>query len=230
MRRPLAAGVAAGVAGLLGLVLVPLAPSADATSAAPSAAKACRRPAHGFVPRQARIPAVGRTVPVVVVPRTKDGAVGAVPTTESGKWVLSMDPQTKPGSRRGSVLLAGHTWPDGSALGNAMLQHLDKGARVFLLGKSGRRACYRVTERESYPADHVPARKAFRSSGPERIVIVACSGRRLGPGNWTRRTIWYASPAYPHPAKPAPAPAPPPSSGSDGGLLGGVLGGLLGGG
>jgi len=24
---------------------------------------------------------------------------------------------------------------------------------------------------------------------------VVCSGRRLGPGNWEKRTIWFARPA-----------------------------------
>jgi len=26
------------------------------------------------------------------------------------------------------------------------------------------------------------------------VVIVVCSGERLGPGDWTHRTLWFASP------------------------------------
>lgn len=186
----------------------------------------CKRPRHGFVPTRARIPAIGRSVRVVEVGRTSSGAVGAVPTTDANKWVMSMDPQTLPASRRGSVLLAGHTWPDGSALGNAMLKNLHRGDRIVLAGKNHKVACYRVSERKSYPVNDVPSRSAFRSSGNERVVIVACSGKRLSPGHWSRRTLWYAVPVKPQ-AKPAPSSGgtqPPPSSTPSGGGLLGILG------
>lgn len=199
--------------------------SASATTqAAGVAAKAsCKHPGHAFDPTRAQLPSLGRTVKVVEVQRTSSGAIGAVPTTDNNKWVMSMDPQTRPGSHHGTVILAGHTWPDGSALGNAMLANLQPGDQIVLTA-NGKQACYQITERESYPVNHVPARKAFRSDGPSRIVIVACSGKRLGPGNWSRRTLWYGSPVKdaPPPPPPPPPPTPPPS----GGLLGGILGGL----
>ncbi|MCX6397377.1 MAG: class F sortase [Propionibacteriales bacterium] len=184
----------------------------------------CKRPANGFVPSRAEIPAIGRTVKVIQVKRTSSGQVGAGPVTQEGKWLMAMDPQTKPASRKGSVILSGHTWPDGSALGNAMLRDLHRGDGIVLTGSNGRRACYRITERTSYPVDEVPRNKAFRYWGPEQVVIVACSGKRLGPGNWTRRTIWYGVPVAPTP----PPPAQPPAEEEPPSLLGGLLGGLLG--
>lgn len=190
------------------------------------AAVACERPARGFVPTRASIPAIGRTVRVIQVRRTSRNQVGAGPVTEAGKWLMAMDPHNRPASRRGSVLLSAHTWPDGSALGNALLRNLHEGEGVVMRRKNGVRACYRVTKRTSYPAKKVP-RSALRSTGPERLVIVACSGKRLGPGKWTRRTLWYASPMLPAPTPPS---APPPAEEPDGGGLGGLLGGLLGGG
>lgn len=203
-------------------VAVPTAVTAD------QAGVACKRPARGFVPSHARIPAIGRTVRVIQVERTRDNAVGAGPVTEGGKWLMAMDPHTKPASRRGTVILSGHTWPDGSALGNAMLRDLQRGHKVTMLGKDGRQACYRIKERSQYPADRVPRKKAFRYWGPEQMVIVTCSGKRRGPGDWSHRTIWYAVPLLPPPPPPAPAPDPPEDEDSGGSLLGGLLGGLLG--
>lgn len=185
----------------------------------------CKRPAHGFVPSQAQIPAIGRTVRVIQVQRTSSGAIGAGPVTEQGKWLMSMDPKTRPGSHHGSVILAGHTWPDGSALGNAMLRNLQPGDQIVLTGDNGQRACYQIAKRQSYPVNQVPSKKAFRSNGPEQVVIVSCSGKRLGPGNWTRRTLWYGDPVKDAPPPPPPAPTPPSSPPSNGGLLG-LLGAL----
>jgi hypothetical protein len=175
-----------------------------------TAAERCNRPTRGFVPARAEIPAIGRTVKVIQVERESNGQIGAGPTTTEGKWLMSMDPKTKPGSHQGSVLLSGHTWPDGSALGNAMLDHLWAGNGI-VLSVGYTRACYKINKRESYPVDDVP-RRIFRTTGYEEVVIVACSGKRLGPGNWTRRTLWYATPWVPErPASPPPPSNPPPS-------------------
>lgn len=213
--------------------------SADATTSVPAgSAAACQRPAHGFVPVAVSLPALGRTVGVVQVRRTRANAVGGGPLTGRGKWLMAMDPVTRPAAGRGTVILSGHAWPDGSALGNAMVRYLQVGHRVKLFGKKGQRACYEITQRTSYPANAVPVRKAFRPRGPEQLVIVTCSGRRLGPGHWTRRTIWYAVPIVPAPSTSAgSAPTQPSagswaggstSSGTGGDLLGGLLGGLFG--
>lgn len=199
------------------------APTVSARTTDPS----CKRPAQGFTPSQATIPAIGRSVRVIRVARTSDNQAGAGPVTEEGKWLMAMDPHTLPGGHRGTVLLSGHTYPDGSALGNAMLGNLGAGDRVVLTGSKGKKACYRISQRKSYPANKVPSDTAFRNSGPEQMVIVACSGTRTGPGRWTHRTLWYAVPDFPAststPPKP-PADDDPPTG------LGGLLGGLLGGG
>ncbi|MFL6024735.1 MAG: class F sortase [Marmoricola sp.] len=208
---------------LTALLLVSFATtSADGSTSASNAAERCKRPARGFVPTYAGIPAIGRSVKVIQVQRKSNGQIGAGPTTTEGKWLMSMDPKTKPGSHQGSVLLAGHTWPDGSALGNAMLENLWTGNGI-VLSNGDTRACYRVNRRSSYPADEVPS-SAFRTSGPEQVVVVACSGKRLGPGNWTRRTLWFATPwtpaPPPEPTSPSPQPSPPPQNCLLCGLLG----------
>lgn len=215
--------------GLL-LAAMSLCLTVDAGSAAPPVATKesvpCERPGHGFKPTKARIPAVGKTVGVVVVQRTADNQVGAGPTTEAGKWLMAMDPQTRPGSGRGTVLLSAHTWPDGSALGNAMLAKLGSGDRITLVGKYGEQACYGIHKRVSYPKDDVPP-EAFSANGFERLVIVTCSGKRYGPGNWSHRTIWYAKVVVPQAPPPAPDDDAPSDDGSSS-LLGGLLGGFLG--
>jgi hypothetical protein len=221
-------------AGLLALVLVQGAllgvdssavagPSGDSAATRAPQAIACKRPAHRFVPTRAQLPSLGRTVRVIQVKRTSSGAVGAAPVTDAGKRVIAMDPRTKPGSRHGSVLLNGHTWPDGSAIGNAMLQNLWKSDGIVLADKDGHRACYVVSKRKSYPVHQVPERNAFRSSGPEQVVIVACSGKRTSPGHWTRRTLWYAKPLTPAPPPPPPS-SSPPSAEPDSGVFGGLFG------
>src|ERR1700741_3547094 len=139
-------------------------------------AQRCKRPAHGFVPTKAGIPAIGRTVSVIQVKRTKSGQIGAGPVTQRGKGLIGMDPKRHPGGHRGSVILSGDTWPGGSALGNAMLEHLWTGNGIILAGAHDT-ACYRINRRKSYPANQVPSKYIFRSEGPEQVVIVACSGK-----------------------------------------------------
>ena len=79
------------------------------------------------------------------------------------------------------------------SLGNRMLAHLHEHDRVVVSG-GGHRLCYRVTERvEVLAADGLP--RYYAKAGPPRLAILACSGTRLGPGVWTKRTVWFASPA-----------------------------------
>ncbi|MDQ6522994.1 class F sortase [Nocardioides sp. LHD-245] len=183
---------ALAVAAALGGVAVP---GADAIPAERVRAAACTTPAGPFSPATASVPAIGRSVSVVRVRRTPAGAVGTPPVTKRGKWLMGLDPQVRPGGGKGTVIMAAHTWPDNSALGNALLRSLGVGDRLRLAnGKASATACYQVTKRKKYAAAKVPRKKAFRWWGPEQLVIVVCSGKRLGPGRWTHRTIWYATP------------------------------------
>jgi hypothetical protein len=99
----------------------------------------------------------------------------------------------RPGDPAGNVLLNAHTWPDGSALGNRLLAGLHKGDRIVVRGVDTR-LCYRVTERIEVPADKKMPRY-YAKTGRPQLAILVCSGRRLGPGNWEKRTIWFASPS-----------------------------------
>jgi hypothetical protein len=95
------------------------------------------------------------------------------------------------------VRLNAHTYPwsgaYGSALGNRLLLRLHTGDRIIVSGPDGQRLCYRVTKRVQVRAGQ-PLRGYYSDSGPSRLAILVCSGKRRGPGNWSHRTIWYAKP------------------------------------
>ena len=211
----LAAGAAVLVAGVVVAFLVVLRPADDAGPArvtrAPATAtatatpqpepsttiaprSACDRVRHGFTPRTISVPGATRAAAIVTPPRDAAGIPGTPPLTEAGKaefaWDLAQG--TRPGDRRGNVIVNAHTWPDGSALGNRLLAALHRGDLVDVRGEKVR-LCYRVTERVEVPAATLMPRY-YRKDGPPRLAILTCSGRRLGPGIWTRRTVWFASP------------------------------------
>jgi sortase (surface protein transpeptidase) len=132
---------------------------------------------------------------VVHPPRETDGVPGTPPLTTRGKSLFAWDREQgiRPGDLAGNVLLNAHTWPDGSALGNRLLARLHVGDRIVVRGADAR-LCYRVTERVEVPADaNMP--RYYDTAGPPQLAILVCSGRRLGPGNWEKRTIWFASPS-----------------------------------
>lgn len=133
--------------------------------------------------------------PVIAPPRDARGVPGVPPLSAAGKTVFAWDSEqrVRPGDPRGHALLNAHTWPDGSALGNRLLDHLHRGDRVEVRG-GGALLCYRVTERVEVPGDR-PMPRYYARTGPHQLAIVVCSGRRLGPGVWEKRTVWFARPA-----------------------------------
>lgn len=151
---------------------------------------------EAFVPARVRVPGVGAR-DVVGLPRDASGTTGVPPVSTEGKSQFAWDaPGVRPGSSRGNVLLNAHTWPDGSALGNQLLEVLDRGDVIAVLGAEGQRLCYRVTDRVQVPFD-APGDRYYDAAGPAQVAIVVCSGTRLGPGAWTHRTLWFGTPVAP---------------------------------
>jgi hypothetical protein len=201
----LAAGVVVGVGGgdRLGgqpaYALVP--PDIPTTSPSPTTSptpttqprQACPTTGRPFVPRTITVRGVTRRARVVAPPRV-NGVPGAPPLTSAGKQQFAWDRKwRRPGSRHGNVLLNAHVWPDGSAVGNRLLAKLHRGDRIVVRGRHHRKLCYRVTERiQVYPRQAL--RRYYKWSGRPQLALVVCSGRRLGPGVWEKRTIWFASP------------------------------------
>jgi hypothetical protein len=171
-------------------------PAAPTPSVAPAKAKAvtCSPGSRPFEPRQISVPGVVRAATVVMPPRESGGVPGTPPLTTTGKTEFAYDraQHVQPGDRAGNVLLNAHTWPDGTALGNHLLSGLQVGGRILVEGP-GTSLCYRVTQRVEVLASNGLA-SYYDRTGPPQLAIVVCSGRRLGPGIWTKRTVWFASP------------------------------------
>jgi len=167
----------------------------SSSAAGSSVRHSCAEASRPFVPTRISVPGVVARAGVIAPPRDARGVPGVPPLTEEGKRLFAWDrgQGIRPGARRGNVLLNAHTWPDGSALGNRLLSGLRKGDRIVVRGAHGR-LCFRVTERVEVPADR-PMHRYYARRGPHRLAIVVCSGRRLGPGVWEKRTVWFASPS-----------------------------------
>ena len=169
--------------------------STSTTTASPTTAtRACNVVPHSFRPRTITMPHITRHAKVVTPPRVAKRVPGAPPLTTAGKEMFAYDLKQgiEPGDPHGHVLLNAHVWPDGSAVGNRMLAKLHKGDRVVVFGKY-LKLCYRVVKRVTVLAS-VGLPGYYRKTGPPRLAFVTCSGKRLGPGRWTKRTVWYAAP------------------------------------
>jgi hypothetical protein len=162
-------------------------------NAGSASASVCSNPARkAFSPSRAAVANVGRSITVLALGRTAGGFPGLPPLTSSGKKVFAWDREgPKPGSAFGNVRFNAHTWPDGSALGNRLLARLKVGNRIVLYG-DGVALCYRVNRKVVTTPNRLGG--YYSTTGKPKLAIVVCSGRRLGPGNWTNRTIWYAKP------------------------------------
>ena len=159
----------------------------------------CAQVDRGFRPTSLTIDGVLRSTRVLSRGQDPGGVPQTPPLTERGKWQFAWDRAagTRPGGTEGVVRLTAHTYPrDGStipALGNLLLARLSRGAQLEVSGAGGERLCYRVTRRRQVPAA-ASLSGYYSTTGPPRLAILVCSGLRRGPGDWSRRTVWYAEP------------------------------------
>jgi hypothetical protein len=205
-RLRLAAGVVAALL-VVALAVWVLRPPADAPVAARPTPTATPTPtptpkpspcetqtSEPFTPTRITFPGVVRDAKVLALPRDGRDVPSIPPLSQTGKQQVAWDrpPGIKPGSPKGNVLLNAHTWPDGSALGNRLLDGLRKGDRIIVRGKDAT-LCYEVDRRVEVLASSGYS-PYFDREGPPQVALLVCSGQRLGPRNWTHRTIWFASP------------------------------------
>lgn len=171
-------------------------PVAEPALVGPSPRRSCGSAARPFTPHRISVPGVTSAAEVVTPARDPQGVPGIPPLTGAGKVVFAWDREQgiRPGDPAGNVLLNAHTWPDGSALGNRLLAGLREGGRIVVHGRGGQRLCYRVHERvEVVAADGMP--RYYDQDGPPQLALIVCSGRRLAPGVWEKRTVWFAAPS-----------------------------------
>jgi hypothetical protein len=162
--------------------------------------KPCYRGATApFTPTRITVPGVTRDATVLALPRDANNVPQAPPISSTGKtqFAWSIPPDPMPGSDKGNTLLNAHTWPDGTALGNKLLDGLQVGDRLIVHGHSphgkAQTLCYKVTKRVVIVASD-GSLEYYEREGPPQLALIVCSPPRLGPGNWLHRTIWYASP------------------------------------
>ena len=100
----------------------------------------------------------------------------------------------KAGAKRGAFNLLAHTYPPGqSALGNQLFDVLQVGDVIVVSGASNTLR-YQVTERLQVDVADYPQQRVLDTTSPHVLTLTICSGERLGPGNWSMRTVWIATP------------------------------------
>lgn len=145
-----------------------------------------------FTPKRVDVPGIAKNLKVLALPRDGRDVPSVPPTAAKRAIAWDRPPGIEPGSDRGNVLMNAHTWPDGTALGNLLLEKLEKGDRIIVRG-GGKTLCYEV-EREVEVRAADGFAEYYDREGPPQLAFLVCSGQRLGPGNWTHRTIWFAKP------------------------------------
>ena len=177
-----------GVVGAVG----PLVATQASMAKKPTCSKKNKR---AFVPVAAKLGGLPRTR-ILALPRTTAGVPSTPPLTDSGKRLFAWDrPGIRPASGAGHVLLNAHVWPDGTALGDTLNAKLRVGNVIKVRGKLGRVQCYRVVKRVvATPSLRLTKKYYGTRTSKHRLAIITCSGTRLGPGNWTHRTVWFAKP------------------------------------
>ena len=184
------ATVPAGAAGVGG------ASSASAVAAEPSAKKkGCASKGKKFRPTTLGIKRVTKKRTVLALGRDSRNVPRSPPLSDRGKWQLAWDAKDdiKAGAKHGVIKLNAHTYPDGSALGNLLINGLYDGAKIVVRGARGQQRCYQVIARVQVPAEK-RYKRYYRTDGPGRLAIAVCSGTRRGAGDWSHRTVWFAKP------------------------------------
>lgn len=144
-----------------------------------------------ITPVRIAIPNVTRSAAVLALSRDQYGIPGVPPVSDSGKLAFGWDaPGLRPGVAAGNAIMTAHTYPDGSALGNRLMAGLQEGDRMTVFGPGKAQLCYRVFDRVQIPFN-ASGQWFYDDVGPHDLVFIVCSGTRLGPGEWTHRTIWY---------------------------------------
>lgn len=189
--RPLAAVIAA----VMVMSIVPLAVSIPANAMVRQKAKCSHRNGTPFVPVSVFSRGLGRVEVKALKPR-RNGLPQTLPLTSAGKTKIAWDkPSFRPGAATGHVLMSAHVWPDGSAVGNRLNLTLKRGKIIKVMGAQGQVQCYRLSQR----VVKKPSRRLAKSfygdvHSAHRLVILTCTGVRRGPGDWSLRSLWFATP------------------------------------
>ena len=170
-----------------------VAPKATLTPNKPK--RHCSRGRRIFAPTEVVVPGTGSRDVQSLAP--EDDGTAPAPTGLDPS-VFAWDNTSAKARGGGSLILTAHTYPgDTNALGNQLIRQLKPGEMLRVRGTNGV-ACYRVQERRFVPlASKEAAQDALNKmyvDQSHKLVIYVCDGLRRGPGDWSARTVWFATP------------------------------------
>ncbi|WP_404387368.1 sortase domain-bontaining protein [Humibacillus xanthopallidus] len=166
-------------------------PTADAPRAAAVLTSPCR-------PTGLLIDALEVDAPVIEIGLERDGSLG-VPA-ERDRRKAGWYPSVLAGAARGTVLMDGHTYRDGSAIFTTdSTARAELGTVLRLTCDDGSVVSYRLTELrsdltpETYP-DFISSRRLYAADGPAQLVMITCTGWNPLRQVWDNRAVLIATP------------------------------------
>ncbi|TDE36497.1 class F sortase [Actinomadura sp. 6K520] len=146
-----------------------------ATGGDPAAAgTAGRGPAAPARPVELTVPSVGLHTAVVPMGVDRRGAMALPGDVSRVGWYRY---GTRPGSRAGSAVLAGHVDSRRRGLGAlAALRRVSPGDRLAVRLADGRTVRYRAVAREVIGKGAMPLEELFSRDGGPRLTVITCGG------------------------------------------------------
>ncbi|TQM62843.1 class F sortase [Humibacillus xanthopallidus] len=188
---PGAAAPTRGSGGPRAHTTAPTSPTPSGSAAGATLAQACR-------PTGLVISALGVDARVTEIGLERDGSLG-VPS-ERDRRKAGWYPSVLAGSPRGTVLMDGHTYRDGSAIFTTdSTQRAHLGMAMRLSCANGAVVTYRLTQMhldltpETYP-DFVSSRRLYAADGPAQLVMITCTGWSPLRQEWDNRAVLIATP------------------------------------
>jgi hypothetical protein len=122
-------------------------------------------------PLRLRFDAVGIDDVIRPVGLEEDGDLEIPAEDEIGWW----DGGSSPGLPGATVMAAHVSWNDNAGPFNR-LGRAEMGERLEIDTGEGMTRVYQVVERTMYSKDELPARRIWRTTGPETLVLITCGG------------------------------------------------------
>ena len=190
--EPAAPGVASAVR--------PSPPPAAASESTPQAGRSAPAIASGEPCRPVRfaLPDLAIDASVVTLALTADGDLGT--PNDQDKTSAGWFPSVLAGTGRGTVLMDGHTYHDGSAIFPLTFkEQVQVGMKITLSCADGHAFSYRISQRvvdlspTSYPP-FVTSTKLYAADGPPQLVMITCTDYLPAQRVWANRAVVIATP------------------------------------
>ncbi len=168
------------------------------SAAAPAPAVALGPPGAPCRPARFSLAPLGIDTTVVTLTLTPEGDLGTPSAAARGSagWF----PSVLAGASRGTVLMDGHTYHDGSAIFQTTFkQQVRTGMTMRLSCADGRTFSYRISEvvldltPTTYP-QFVTGRNLYSADGPPQLVMVTCTDYIPAQRVWANRAVVIATP------------------------------------